>query len=150
MFSRRLNSIVLIAASTMSGSKPPSASERRVVRISSSACGASSAVSPLRPALKVIWRNPPPKPPPITSSPSPLSTSALRKGEACVPIRQYESTLIAISSERSVISGSPQLSSSMAFLLWSLPASTPKVPVTRRGSTNGACRAILASTGCGW
>ena len=85
LFSRRLNSMVLSAASTMSGSMPSAAAAPAFPEISASTRGASATGDPLHAHTEGRLAKSPLRPP-MTSSPSPESTSALRSGDACVPM----------------------------------------------------------------
>mmetsp|Transcript_17025 Transcript_17025/g.28715 ORF Transcript_17025/g.28715 Transcript_17025/m.28715 type:complete len:326 (+) Transcript_17025:1540-2517(+) len=85
LFSRRLNSMVFTAASMASLSNPSLASVFSVDITSASTAATSSAFTPLRPMLNVGCRSSSSNPPPTSASPRPLSSSALRSGDADVP-----------------------------------------------------------------
>ena len=88
--------MVLTAASINSGSKPSSAQsgqrlqDQRFNLICICGCDPFHASAEGRLAQPML------RPPPVTSSPRPESTNALRSGEAWVPIRAYESTFSAM------------------------------------------------------
>ena len=93
LFSRSANSSELIAASTVSLSIPSSASRVSVAITSASTLSASAASIPLRPTVKYGCSISSATPLPVRPSPSPLSISALRSGDAAVPTRMNSSTL---------------------------------------------------------
>mmetsp|Transcript_1931 Transcript_1931/g.5344 ORF Transcript_1931/g.5344 Transcript_1931/m.5344 type:complete len:472 (+) Transcript_1931:675-2090(+) len=85
LFSRRLNSIVLMAASTCPSVNPSTAIFCSASITSASTLGRSSTLTPFRPTPNVGCRSSSSRPPPVTASPRPESMSALNSGAARVP-----------------------------------------------------------------
>mmetsp|Transcript_14849 Transcript_14849/g.46250 ORF Transcript_14849/g.46250 Transcript_14849/m.46250 type:complete len:242 (-) Transcript_14849:692-1417(-) len=149
LFSRSANSMVLSADSIADSPKPSFAMRSSASITSASTLGTSASATPFRPIEKVGWRSSSDRPPPMTDSPRPDSSSALRSGAADVPSSSW--SRISHTSASSVgmrSSDSTQLVQSMCWFLGvPSPASseTVKVRVWRRGSSNKGCVAMLES-----
>mmetsp|Transcript_6913 Transcript_6913/g.24419 ORF Transcript_6913/g.24419 Transcript_6913/m.24419 type:complete len:386 (-) Transcript_6913:850-2007(-) len=85
LFSRRANSMVFMDDATSSSVSPSSAIFRISRSTSASTSATLSGATPLRPMLKVGCLSSSSRPPPMSDSPSPDSSSALRSGLAGVP-----------------------------------------------------------------
>ncbi len=141
LFSRRVNSTVLMAASIMLSAMPSLTSPSRVERIRASTLGASSGAIPFKPASKVSCLSSVSSPCPARSSPRPDSMRVRRSGEAGMPSRMCSSMRKASTSSTSITSGPSQFRTAMPFSSSEAAKGTVRV----RGASMRGCKAMEES-----